>query len=73
MISTSSGILTLLNSFLFINENSSLLLKNIETLNNYKNIDEIKQAIDKNGTINEEPIVKNFFEGYKMFKNLKNE
>ena len=73
LISTSSGILTLLNSFLFINENSSLLLKNIETLNNYKNIDEIKQAIDKNGTINEEPIVKNFFEGYKMFKNLKNE
>lgn len=67
LISTSVGLLNLLNSFLPIKENSSFLLRNIEQLNEYKNIDEIKKLVDNDDSIKDEFIVKIFLEGYVKF------
>lgn len=64
LISTSAGLLNLLNSFLPIKENSSFLLRNMEQLNEYKNIDEIKKLVDNDDSIKDEFIVKIFLEGY---------
>ena len=72
LISTSSGILNLLNSFLSQREHSSMLLGNIKTLNSYRSVDEIKKLVDNDNTIKEEQIVKNFLEGYELFKNQLN-
>ena len=67
LISTSVGLLNLLNSFLPIKENSSFLLRNMEQLNEYKNIDEIKKLVDNDDSIKDEFIVKIFLEGYVKF------
>ena len=67
LISTSVGLLNLLNSFLPIKENSSFLLRDMEKLNEYKNIDEIKKLIDNDDSIKDEFIVKIFLEGYVKF------
>ena len=64
LISTSVGLLNLLNSFLPIKENSSFLLRDIGELNKYKNIDEIKKLVDNDDSIKDEFIVKIFLEGY---------
>ncbi len=64
LISTSVGLLNLLNSFLPIKENSSFLLRDMEQLNEYKNIDEIKKLVDNDDSIKDEFIVKIFLEGY---------
>ena len=37
-------------------------------LNSYKDIDEIKELIDENKSINDEQVVKNFLEGYEQRK-----
>lgn len=67
LISTSVGLLNLLNSFLPIKENSSFLLRNMEQLNEYKNIDEIKKLVDNDDSIKDEFIIKIFLEGYVKF------
>lgn len=67
LISTSDGLLNLLNSFLPIKENSNFLLRDMEQLNEYKNIDEIKKLVDNDDSIKEEFIVKIFLEGYVKF------
>lgn len=67
LISTSEGLLNLLNSFLPIKENSSFLLRDMEQLNEYKNVDEIKQLIDNDDSIKDEFIVKIFLNGYVLF------
>ena len=68
LISTSVGLLNLLNSFLPIKENSSFLLRDIGELNKYKNVDEIKKFIDNDDSIKDEFIVKIFLNGYELFK-----
>lgn len=68
LISTSSGILNLLSSFLAPNENSSFLFRNIQELNSFRSVDEIKKLIDDDESIKDEQIVKNFLEGYELFK-----
>lgn len=68
LISTPSGILTLLKHFMPLKDNSNFLLRDISTLNNYKNVDELKQLIDENESIKDENYVKRFLEGYKLFK-----
>ena len=69
LISTSNGLLILLESFMPIKENSSFLLMNMEELNKYKNVEEIKQLIDNDESIKNEFIVKIFLEGYVKFIN----
>ena len=49
-----------------------MLLGNIKTLNSYRSVDEIKKLVDNDNTIKEEQIVKNFLEGYELFKNQLN-
>lgn len=68
LISTSDGLLNLLNSFLPIKENSDFLLMNMGKLNEYKNVDEIKQLIDDDESIKDKFIVRIFLEGYVKFK-----
>lgn len=68
LISTSSGILKLLSSFLAPWENSSFLFRNIQELNRFRSVDEIKKLIDYDESIKDEQIVKNFLEGYELFK-----
>ncbi len=68
LISTSSGILKLLSSFLAPWENSSFLFRNIQELNSFRSVDEIKKLIDKDESIEDDQIVKNFLEGYELFK-----
>ncbi len=68
LISTSSGILKLLSSFLAPWENSSFLFRNIQELNSFRSVDEIKKLIDKDESIKDDQIVKNFLEGYELFK-----
>lgn len=72
LISTSDGLLTLLNAFLPQRGNSSHLLIKMEELNEHKNVDEIKQSIDNDETIKDELIVKIFLEGYDKFNNQLN-
>ena len=50
-------------------ENSSFLLMNMEELNNYKNVEEIKHVVDNDESIKKEFIVKIFLEGYDKFNN----
>ena len=69
LISTSEGLLILLNSFLPIKENSNFLLKNMMELNEYKNVEEIKQLVDNDESIKNEFFVKIFLEGYVKFNN----
>lgn len=68
LISTSSGIFKLLSSFLSLRENSSFLLRNVDELNSYRSVDEIKILIDSDNSIKDEQIVKNFLDGYELFK-----
>ena len=67
LISTSVGLINVLNSFLPIKENSSFLLRDMGELNKYKNVDEIKKLIDNDDSIKDEFIVKIFLEGYVRF------
>lgn len=69
LISTSDGLLILLESFMPTKENSSFLLMNMEELNNYKNVEEIKHVVDNDESIKKEFIVKIFLEGYDKFNN----
>lgn len=69
LISTSDGLLILLDAFLPIKENSNFLLMNMNELNEYKNIDEIKQLVDSDESIKDEFLVKIFLEGYVKFNN----
>ena len=68
LLLNSLGILILLNSFLPDGENTHHLLRKMETLNSYKDIDEIKELIDENKSIKDEQVVKNFLEGYEQIK-----
>ena len=73
LISTSSGILKLLSSFLAPWENSSFLFRNIQELNSFRSVDEIKMLIDDEESIKDEQIVKNFLDGYELFKSQNDE
>ena len=66
--STSDRLLTLLTAFLPQNENSKFLLMNMKELNEFKNVDEIKQLIDNYDSIKNKSIVKIFLEGYAELK-----
>ena len=73
LISTSSGILKLLSSFLAPWEDSSFLFRNIQELNSFRCVDEIKMLIDDEESIKDEQIVKNFLDGYELFKSQNDE
>ena len=69
VISTDQGTIQFLKSFLPEQRNSSFLMRNMNEMNNYIDVNIIKNRIDKlPNDYTEEQIVKNFLEGYKKFK-----
>ena len=73
LVSTSSGILRLLSSFLSPSENSHFLLRNIKELDSFRSVDGLKKLIDDDESIKDERIVKNFLDGYELFKSQNDE